>query len=306
MPTPTTAERLVDTIGRTPVVQLARVAGGADVRVKLEIRSPTGCFCDRVAAELLSGARPARGDELLEGGDGVFAVALAAAARELGARLRAFVPESSSLEVRQSLQALGAAVELTPHEEGPRGALARARAHGPLARDSAPAAMVRAASAWVMELAPLIEADGGKCDALAVADEWGALAQALGSLPFQPGAPAVQVSHGIRVLGSLPFEAQVLAPCVDDARAAHRLAGLPYRAQVPERARALVIDDAFGWTWRERLAREEGLLLSPAAAATVGVAVEHAAANPGARVYAVASDTGERYFSLKDTFTWKS
>jgi hypothetical protein len=33
------------------------------------------------------------------------------------------------------------------------------------------------------------------------------------------------------------------------------------------------------------------------------VAVEHAQKNPGAPVYAVATDTGERFFSLKDTFS---
>jgi cysteine synthase len=280
MPTPVTAERLSDTIGRTPVVQLSRAAGGADVRVKLETRSPTGCFADRVARELA--AHVPAGAQIRHGGDGVLTVALANALRERGAKVHAFIPESSSIEVKQSLAALGARVELTPHVEGAEGARARA---GDSMSSELGLALANATAEWATELIATLQADGGRCDALALS----------GLLNL------LRLSDLLRASG---FNPQLLIAAVADGRATHRLAGLSHAHHVSRGAR--VVDDAFGWSWREQLAKEEGLLLSPAAAATVGIAIEHAQKTPGARVYAIASDTGERFFSLKDTFTWKS
>ncbi len=55
-------EGILATIGRTPVVQLTRLAppGGADVFVKLEYFNPTGSYKDRMALAMIEGAE-ARG-----------------------------------------------------------------------------------------------------------------------------------------------------------------------------------------------------------------------------------------------------
>lgn len=59
-----------------------------------------------------------------------------------------------------------------------------------------------------------------------------------------------------------------------------------------------VVDDRAAWAMRERLGREEGLLVSAATAAHVEAACRVAARlGPDARVYALAFDTGERSFS---------
>lgn len=64
-----------------------------------------------------------------------------------------------------------------------------------------------------------------------------------------------------------------------------------------------VVDDATAWKMRERLGREEGLLLSAATAAHVEAACRVAARlGPNARVYALAFDTGERSFSTAEQF----
>lgn len=278
MPVPAPVQRLSDTVGGTPVVRLRRAAGSADVRVKLETRSPNACFADRVARALVALAPPPGGSTMLDGGDGVLAVSLAQLAAEYGASLRAFVPESSSLEVRQSLAVLGAEVVLTAHSAGPAGALARARADGPVLADQFPEAFGAAAEALAEELWATVGDDGGRCDAVVISAGGAPLARTLA-----------------RRAGC-----EVLAAAVDDGRTAHRLAGLPFLAEVGAYGR--VVDDAFGWTWQQTLAREEGLLLSPASAAAVGLAVARAQQTAGSRVYAVAADTGERYFSLGQTF----
>jgi cysteine synthase len=62
MPSPAVADSVLDTIGRTPLVRLKRLApaGGADVFVKLEYFNPTGSYKDRMALAMIEGAE-ARG-----------------------------------------------------------------------------------------------------------------------------------------------------------------------------------------------------------------------------------------------------
>ena len=63
------------------------------------------------------------------------------------------------------------------------------------------------------------------------------------------------------------------------------------------------VDDAAAWAMRARLGREEGLLLSIGTAAGVALACRLAERlGPGARVCAIAFDTGERDFSLGGQF----
>ena len=59
---PDVTDSVLRTIGRTPVVQLKRIAppGGADVFVKLEYFNPTGSYKDRMALAMIEGAE-ARG-----------------------------------------------------------------------------------------------------------------------------------------------------------------------------------------------------------------------------------------------------
>src|SRR4051794_2260759 len=59
---PDVTDSVLRTIGRTPIVQLKRIAppGGAEVFVKLEYFNPTGSYKDRMALAMVEGAE-ARG-----------------------------------------------------------------------------------------------------------------------------------------------------------------------------------------------------------------------------------------------------
>jgi cysteine synthase A len=221
--------------------------------------------------------KPPRGATLTMGGDGEIENGVAHALLEHGGRLRSFLPESASIEARQSLKALGASLELTPHAEGVVGAMTRAGQSELPVLD----AIMEANSDLATELAQTILADGGSCSAIFVG--------------------GVQYFGFIPALDKLGVKAPVFVASLPSGRAVHRLAGLVTEEFALEDM-AVLVDDRFGWTWRERLAKEEGLLLSPAAAAIVGAAIEHAQQHPGAPVYAVAIGTGERFFSLRDTF----
>lgn len=85
-------------------------------------------------------------------------------------------------------------------------------------------------------------------------------------------------------------------PCFDVGPAA-----TPNRQHGHFGGSAEIVDDATAWKMRERLGREEGLLLSAASAAHVVAACRVAERlGPGARVYALAFDTGERSFSTAE------
>src|SRR6478672_7778385 len=111
-------DSVLRTIGRTPVVQLKRIApaGGADVFVKLEYFNPTGSYKDRMALAMIEGAE-ARGTlrpgmRVIEytGGSTGSSLAMVCAVKGY-----AFAPLSSDAFARekiQTMQALGADVEL--------------------------------------------------------------------------------------------------------------------------------------------------------------------------------------------------
>jgi cysteine synthase A len=108
------------TIGRTPVVELRRIAadGGARLLAKLEFRNPSGSVKDRIAAAMIEEAerrgvlRP--GGTIVEATSGNTGIALAFVAATKGYRLHVTMPERMSKERLALLRYLGAQVTLTP------------------------------------------------------------------------------------------------------------------------------------------------------------------------------------------------
>jgi cysteine synthase A len=108
------------TVGKTPLVELGRLAKGLPGRVvaKLEMRNPCGSVKDRVGVALIESAerqgvlRP--GTTLVEATGGNTGIGLAFAAAIRGYRLILTMPETMSVERVALLQHLGAGVVLTP------------------------------------------------------------------------------------------------------------------------------------------------------------------------------------------------
>src|SRR5438046_1091000 len=106
------ADSILETIGSTPVVRLARVLPG--LRLKLELVSPNGSAGDRVAWALVERAGVPAGTTIVEATTGNVGIGLAMLCRMRGYPLVAVMPEHATLERRQLLEAWGAKVELTP------------------------------------------------------------------------------------------------------------------------------------------------------------------------------------------------
>jgi cysteine synthase A len=128
-------DSIIDTIGATPLVRLARLAAAHRVRVdllgKCEFFNPLSSVKDRIGFAMIEAAekegriRPGK-TVLVEPTSGNTGIALAFVAAARGYRLILTMPDSMSVERRRMLKVLGAELELTPASQGMRGAIGRA------------------------------------------------------------------------------------------------------------------------------------------------------------------------------------
>ena len=123
---------ITQTVGRTPLVELRRMAppGGARIAAKLEFFNPLSSVKDRIGLAMVEAAERdgsiAPGATLVEPTSGNTGIALAFVAAARGYRLVVTMPETTSIERRRLMRLLGAELVLTPGPEGMAGAIARA------------------------------------------------------------------------------------------------------------------------------------------------------------------------------------
>lgn len=124
-------DSITDTIGRTPIVRLNRVApANVKLYVKIEAFNPMGSVKDRLALALILDAerqgalKP--GQTVIEPTSGNTGIALAMVCAARGYPFVAVMAESFSIERRKLMRALGAKVLLTPAAERGTGMVRKA------------------------------------------------------------------------------------------------------------------------------------------------------------------------------------
>src|SRR3954451_18692356 len=118
-------ESIIDAIGETPLVRLARLASGLKPQIvaKVEALNPGGSIKDRIAVALIEAAerdgRLRPGGTIIEPTSGNTGTGLAIAARLKGYRVIAVMPDKMSKEKIDLLRAYGAEVVVAPTDVAP-------------------------------------------------------------------------------------------------------------------------------------------------------------------------------------------
>ena len=127
-------DNITETVGNTPLVRLNRMAKErgvkADILLKLEFFNPLSSVKDRIGVAMIEDLENrgliTQDTVIIEPTSGNTGIALAFVCAAKGYRLILCMPESMSVERRKMLALLGAELDLTPADQGMKGAVARA------------------------------------------------------------------------------------------------------------------------------------------------------------------------------------
>ena len=127
-------ERIVDTIGNTPLVELKNIEKKYNLKAKIiakvESFNPAGSVKDRIAKAMILDAFDKglinKDTVLVEPTSGNTGIGLSMVAASFGIKIILTMPETMSIERRNLLKAYGAELVLTEGSKGMKGAIAKA------------------------------------------------------------------------------------------------------------------------------------------------------------------------------------
>jgi len=298
------ANSVLQTIGSTPHIRLARLFPEAEVWVKSERSNPGGSIKDRIALSMVEAAeadgRLQPGGVIIEPTSGNTGIGLAMVAAVKGYRLILVMPESMSIERRRLMQAYGATFDLTPREKGMKGAIARAEE---LVEQTPGAWMPQQfenpanIAVHVATTAPEILAD--------FPEGLDAMITGVGTGGHLTGCAQVLKQHWpeFKVFAVEP----ALSPVISGGSPApHPIQGIG-AGFLPANLHTALLDGVIQVTadaakdYARRSASVEGLLVGLSSGATLAaIAAKLPELKPGARVLGFNYDTGERYLSVPE------
>ena len=295
-------DSIVDTIGRTPIVRLQRLAPAhVTLHAKVEAFNPGGSVKDRLAIAIILDAE-ARGllkpgDTVVEATSGNTGVALAMVCAARGYRFVAVMTETFSIERRKLMRAYGAKVILTAAAERGSGMVRRAAEladkHGWfLARQfenaANPAYHRQTTAAEILQ-----DFAGRRLDHFVTGWGTGGTLTGVGEM-LKLARPEVRISAcepaGASLLAGKEWQPHKIQGWTPDF--------VPAVLNREVADAILPIDDVLARDTARRLAAEEGIFVGISAGATVAAALQVAKdAEDGAVILAMLPDTGERYLS---------
>ena len=293
-----------DSIGRTPLVRINRLAKGlpATVLAKIEGRNPAYSVKCRIGAAMIWDAEKRGllkpGMHVVEPTSGNTGIALAFVCAARGYPLTLTMPETMSVERRMMLKSFGAHLLLTPGADGMRGAIAKAEELSQNPEYYMPQQFNNPANPEIhfQTTGPEIWNDtDGKVDILVSGVGTGGTitgisryfekerGQPLHSIAVEPAASPV-------ISGGQPGK--------------HRIQGIG-AGFIPKNLDTSLVDEVVQVTDDEafemapRIAREEGITcgISCGAAMAAALKVAARAENAGKTIVVILPDSGERYLS---------
>lgn len=295
-------DSILDTIGRTPIVKLSRIAPKhVELYVKVEAFNPGGSVKDRLALAIVLDAEAKGllkpGDTIVEATSGNTGVALAMVAAARGYKFVAVMTETFSVERRKLMRAYGAKVILTPAAERGSGMVRKAKElaekHGWfLARQFEN----EANPAWHRNTTgPEILQDfvGKRLDYFV--SGWGT-----GGTLTGVGQTLKLARPDVKIVSTEPAGAQLLG---GKEWQPHKIQGWTPDFIPAVLDRSVVddikpVEDLVARDTARRLAAEEGVFVGLSAGATLAAALQVANEAPaGSVILAMLPDTGERYLT---------
>ncbi|CEO90421.1 cysteine synthase A [Syntrophaceticus schinkii] len=297
------ANSIEELIGRTPVIQLGKMADpkGARVLVKLEFFNPAGSIKDRVALQMVRDAEKTGklkpGGVIVEPTSGNTGIGLAMVAAARGYTLIIVMPETMSIERQKLIRGLGAELVLTPGDEGMTGAVNRAQEmlkkhpdYVVLQQFENPAN----AEAHRLTTGPEIIDQVGKDLAAFVCGV------GTGGTLTGTGSVLKEKLSGVKVIAVEPAGSPVLS---GGKEGTHNIQGIGAGFIPPVLDQRVIdqvirVEDEEALITARRMMREEGIMAGISSGAAVFAAIKIAATlSPEKAVLAIAPDTGERYLS---------
>jgi len=311
-------KNIVETIGRTPLVQLNTVVGDlpAKVLLKCEFFNPLGSVKDRVGMAMIEDAEK-RGlvdkeTVIIEPTSGNTGIALAFISAAKGYKLVLTMPETMSVERRTLLTMLGAKLVLTPESEGMRGAIECAQQ---LAKETP--------NAWIPQqfenpanpeihrrttAEEIWDDTQGEVDFVVAAVGTGGTITGCCELikPRKPSFQAIAVEPADSAVISQTLAGQPIRSVSQNTGIQGTGAGfVPKNLHLkdekgrPQITECIRVAEADAFAMARRLAREEGILAGVSTGANVVAALEvgRREGNGGKTIVTVACSTGERYLS---------
>ncbi len=295
-------DSILDTIGRTPIVRLHRLAPEhVKLYVKIEAFNPMSSVKDRLALAIILDAEQRGtlkpGQTVVEATSGNTGIALAMVCAARGYPFVAFMVETFSIERRKLIRALGGKVVLTPAAERGTGMVSAAKAYAE--RSGAfyaeqfdnPANPAFHRNSTGPEI--LSDFAGKRLD-------WFVTGWGTGGTLTGAGEMLKLARPDIRICTTEPAAAPLLA---GGAWTPHKIQGwtpnfIPSVLNRQIFDRNIAITDEQARDTSLALARKEGIFVGLSAGATVAAALDVAKeAEPGSVLLAMLPDTGERYLS---------
>jgi cysteine synthase A len=298
------AKDITELIGRTPLVRLNKVTGGAraEVVVKLESLNPAASVKDRIGLAMIEAAERdgqlKAGTVIVEPTSGNTGIALAFVAAVKGYKCVLVMPDTMSQERRITLRGLGAKLVLTEGAKGMRGAIDKAnQIVSELPNAFMPQQFMNPANPEVHRKTTAVELwddTDGKIDALVAGVGTGGTITGVAQVikAKKPSFQAIAVE---------PTDSPVLS---GGSPGKHKIQGIG-AGFVPDVLERKLVDEVITVTNDEafdmarRLAKEEGILCGISSGANVHAAVKYASRpeNQGKLVAAIIPSFGERYLN---------
>ena len=299
------ANSILDTIGNTPHIRMAKLFPDAEVWIKSERSNPGGSIKDRIGLAMIEAAERdgslKAGGTIVEPTSGNTGIGLAMAAAVKGYKLILVMPESMSVERRRLMLAYGATFDLTPREKGMKGAIERAIE----LVETTPGAWMPQQFENEANIDVHVRTTGPEILADFKDSPIDVLITGVGTGGHITGTAQFLKEHwpNLKVYAVEPEASPVIS---GGQPAPHPIQGIgagfiPRNLHTDLLDGVIKVDAGAAKDYARRAATEEGMLVGISSGATLAaIAQKLAELPPGTRVLGFNYDTGERYLSVPD------